>query len=100
MTGNDDGDGVLPVRGTHGAKRVRPPDATRERYASYGDEVDITALYRSVDCRPCINLQCENPICMTTITPETVLETASKSIQSLMDLRNVKDRGQGTGDRG
>ena len=61
--------------------------------ATYGEEVDLTAFYRPIDCRPCVNIHCADPVCMKSITPETVLESASKTIESLMSLRTVKKRG-------
>lgn len=63
-------------------------------YGSYGDEVDLTALYRNIDCRPCVNIHCSDPLCMKSITPELVLEKASRSIESIKSLKTVKQSGR------
>jgi len=52
-------------------------------YASYGEERDLTAFYRPIDCRPCVNSYCADPVCLKSITPEMVFEAIGQKIESL-----------------
>ncbi len=49
-------------------------------YGAYGDEANFKAFYRPINCRPCVNHYCSDPVCLKTITPEIILEEASRMI--------------------
>jgi ADP-heptose:LPS heptosyltransferase len=72
----------LPVMGIFG-----PGDV--ESYATYGEEADLNAFYRQIDCRPCVNKACEKPLCLKGVPLETVLEAAAQKIQSLTGICRI-----------
>jgi ADP-heptose:LPS heptosyltransferase len=61
-------------------------------YANYGPEADLTAFYRPIDCRPCVNEACSDPVCIRSISVETILEAATAKIEELQGLCRIAVR--------
>lgn len=57
-----------------------------EIYGPYNDRSNV--VWKDVDCCPCTKRTCNDPICITAITPEEVFAAASELLAKKVEVEN------------